>query len=404
MIFNADLHIHSKYSGGVSKYMDIPKIATEAKKKGIHIVATGDILHPLWIKQLNDAEKVDEGTFSLKGTIFVLNTEVEDNRRVHHLILFPSLSKVEEFRENMKKFSNNIDIDGRPKLHLNGEEIAQYAKDSESLIGPAHAFTPWTAMYAAYDSIHDCYGSLSSYVSFLELGLSADSSYADTIEEIRHLTYLTNSDAHSPYPNRLGREFNSFNIKEANFESIKKAILRKEGKIDLNVGFPPDNGKYNRTACISCYKQYSLTEAIMKKWKCSSCGKRIKKGVRDRVKELSSYEVPKHPDYRPPYLHLIPLSEIIAKAIGSGNNTKKVSEIWSKLIDLYGDEVKVLLEAPLNEIENNEVSKAIGLFREGKIKLIPGGGGRYGEILLEENNSKEKTNENYEKQKTIFEF
>ena len=56
------------------------------------------------------------------------------------------------------------------------------AHENGCIIGPAHAFTPWTSIYKEYDSIMDCYGKMPD---FLELGLSADSDMADTIEELR---------------------------------------------------------------------------------------------------------------------------------------------------------------------------------------------------------------------------
>ena len=102
--------------------------------------------------------------------------------------------------------------------------------------------------------------------------MSADSSYADRIEELRELTFLTNSDAHSPYPIRLAREFNRFQVEDTSFDELKAAIERKRGRRPvLNVGVPPAEGKYNESACIRCYKHYPLTEAIIRKWRCA-CG------------------------------------------------------------------------------------------------------------------------------------
>ena len=73
---------------------------------------------------------------------------------------------------------------------MGGLELATIAKDYDILIGPAHAFTPWTAMYAYHPTLDDCYGELSNYVSFVELGLSADTNYADTIHYFIIRLYL----------------------------------------------------------------------------------------------------------------------------------------------------------------------------------------------------------------------
>jgi len=402
MLVNADLHIHSKYSMATSEKMDLPTLATESRKKGIQLVATGDCLHPGWLAQIKRL-KDENGIFKLNETFFVLTVEVEDINQVHHLLIVPSISKAEELYEFMKPRSKDIDSDGRPNVRLNGEEIAEVAKAAGALIGPSHAFTPWTAMYAYHKSLGDCYGDMVDYIYFLELGLSADTSYADRISELRCLTFLTNSDAHSPYVNKLAREFNRFEMEGISFDELKMAIIREKGrKPVLNVGIPPEEGKYNESACSRCYKHYTLRESIIKSWKCS-CGGSIKKGVKDRVNELASYDEPRHPPHRPQYLHLIPLSEIIAIALGTGANTKGVSGIWNTLIERYGSEVAVLVDADIrNSGLDERVKNAIIAFRCGKVKVHPGGGGQYGRIELSETGAKNKNN--CEPQKSLFDF
>ncbi|MEW5760374.1 MAG: TIGR00375 family protein [Candidatus Thermoplasmatota archaeon] len=382
MIVNSDLHIHSRYSGGTSDDMRIAVLAREAKRKGIQLVGTGDCLHPKWLKEIMETEKIDDGTFELDGTRFVLTTEVEDNRRVHHLLIFPSVSSIEEFKKNVGKRSQSFATDGRPKMYMNGEEIANLVNDVDGLIGPCHAFTPWTGIYSAYDSISDSYGSALPYISYIELGLSADSSYADRIAELSDILFLTNSDAHSPLLIRFAREFNRFEMDKITFDGLKKAILEK--KILLNVGFPPEEGKYNESACINCFKHFKLIEAKERNWKCS-CGGRIKKGVKDRVEELANYPLPKHPKHRPPYLHIIPLGEIIGKAIGASPTSKKVEEEWCALVGFYGNEANVLVDADIDkiiEISGDKIGWAIEVFRENRIIVHPGGGGEYGRIEL----------------------
>lgn len=406
MIVNTDLHIHGRFSGGVSKNMNLKAIAEGAKQKGIELMATGDALHPVWLKEVKEMEKIDEGTFSLNGMRFVLTTEVEDIRRVHHLLIFPSISSVEDFRERTALHSSNMDRDGRPKLMMKGEEIAEVAKEVDALIGPCHAFTPWTAMYAYYDSITECYGEMTDYVSFVELGLSADTDYADRIEELRRLTFLTNSDAHSQYPDKLAREFNRFEMDAPDFASLRDVILRKSGRALLNVGLPPEEGKYNETACTRCFTHYSLHEAKTRKWRCT-CGGRIKKGVKDRVEELATDREPVHPDYRPPYLHLIPLGEIIRLAIGhSSTHTAGTKKRWEALVNRFGSEVSVLVDTPISELEGlveDNVINAIKAFREGKITVIPGGGGEYGRVVFGDDDSREKK-EKIRGQRSLFDY
>src|SRR3989344_1021763 len=110
---NADLHLHGLYSGAVSASM-IPKtIAEQAPLKGLQLLGTADILHAKWIELVKEHLKPTEDEAILEhqnGTKFILQTEVEDNNRVHHIILFPSFSKVEEVREKLKSKCKNLDF------------------------------------------------------------------------------------------------------------------------------------------------------------------------------------------------------------------------------------------------------------------------------------------------------
>jgi uncharacterized protein (TIGR00375 family) len=386
MLINADLHIHSRFSGATSEKMNIETISLKAPSKGVDVVATGDCLHSEWLKEIRQCNVIDEGTFELNGTRFILSTEVEDEKRVHHLLYFPSISAVWDFKERVKSKSKNLESDGRPNVNMSGEELANIAKDLDILIGAAHVFTPWTAMYAYHNSLRDCYGNMTEYVSFVELGLSADSDLADRIKELHRLTFLTNSDCHSPHPVRLAREFNRFEVKSATYNEIKKAILRVGGnKPVLNVGLPPQEGKYHETSCISCFTHYTLEEAQRRRWKCS-CGRRIKKGVKDRINERADFAETQHPYHRPKYIHLIPLAEIIAKAVGQHTPfTQTVNKRWNELITEFGSEIKVLIDVDIKEISRvtaPAITEAIQAFREKKVIIKPGGGGRYGIIEL----------------------
>ncbi|RLF51206.1 MAG: phosphotransferase, partial [Thermoplasmata archaeon] len=72
MQINADLHIHSRFSGATSSSMTIKKLAESAPKKGIDILATGDCLHGEWQKEIKECKKIDDGTFEKRGTRFIL--------------------------------------------------------------------------------------------------------------------------------------------------------------------------------------------------------------------------------------------------------------------------------------------------------------------------------------------
>jgi len=385
----ADLHLHGLYSGAVSSDM-VPKvIAEQAPLKGIQLLGTADILNNKWLSLLNEQLKYNNssGLFEAENGIkFILQTEVEDKNQVHHLILFPSLSKVQELRESIKKYCKDLDSEGRPKLWLSGEQIAEFCRGAECLIGFAHAFTPYFGLFSKFNSYKECYGNRWRDIHFLELGLSADTSMADRISELHELTFTSNSDAHSPWPNKLGREFNMFEIQEISFDEIKKALQRKEGrKPVLNVKFNPLEGKYHKTRCRGCLKFFEPKIAQALKWRCNECGASIKKGVDYRIEELSdcSYS----PEHRPKCLHIIPLSEIIALALNINNPwSEKVQELWKKFVKTFGSEIRILLEIEIKELNvvNEKVAKYIEYFRKNKIRYIPGGAGVYGKLLKPE--------------------
>ena len=72
MIINADLHIHSPYTKKTHEEINFNLLATNAEKKGLHLLSTGDCLHPQWIKHINQLEPVDEGTFRTAAIQMVL--------------------------------------------------------------------------------------------------------------------------------------------------------------------------------------------------------------------------------------------------------------------------------------------------------------------------------------------
>lgn len=387
MLLDCDFHIHGRYSGATSVEMNFEAISKQAALKGLHIVGTGDALHPSWLQEIKALRKFSDGIFERNNCKFIVTAEVEDERRVHHLIFLPDASSAEALRESLKKFSKDIDTQGRPRVRLNGEALAEQVFEANGILGPSHAFVPWTSIYKEYDSLKDCYGANFGKIKFLELGLSADSELADCIAELRDLTFLSNSDAHSPWPHRLGREFNRISVSELSFGAIVKALERKgENKVVLNVGLDPRLGKYHRTACINCFAHYELEEAEKLKWRCSECGGMLKKGVRDRIKELSSRETSKSPEHRAPYVRIAPLAEILCTALGCKNvYSEEIQSAWRRLVEKFRSEIAVLVDASIEEIEKESSEKIAGLidsFRSGKFEIIEGGGGKYGEIVF----------------------
>jgi PHP family Zn ribbon phosphoesterase len=104
--------------------------------------------------------------------------------------------------------------------------------------------------------------------------------------------------------------------------------------------------------------------------------------VYDRARELASGGKPcKHP----PYLHIIPLGQIIQSVEGvSSPHTKKCRSLYERFISTFGNEIDVLINVPVTEIRtiHAKTADAIDALRSGHITLHPGGGGKYGTFSL----------------------
>jgi PHP family Zn ribbon phosphoesterase len=391
-------------------------LAQGAKEKGLHLIGTGDATHPDWLQHLRKNLTLNDDILMHDSVSFIPTVEIEDNESIHHVILLPDFESVETLRKTLKPHSSNIDDEwgGRPRVRINGETLAGFVRDAGGMIGPAHAFTPFRSIFREnkHTSLKSCYGSETSHIHFLELGLSADSITADFIPDLRRLTYITSSDAHSPSPNKLGREFVRFEMKTPIFDELKLAITRKNGrKPVLNVGLDPRLGKYFLSFCSSCrrtlilqtgsespsydklniYINYQtaaeknrlLDDIHRRMVKCPADGKKLRLGVRDRAAAIGDGEI-KTPSHRPPYLHIAPLLDIIALSLEVKSSTsKRVRSLYDKMRDQFGPETLILTEAPIEGIrKNNErVAQMIEAYRSKSIGYLAGGGGRYGALI-----------------------
>ena len=63
----ADLHIHSRFSMATSKDGTMEMLDLWARKKGITLIGTGDMTHPLWRQELKEKLiPAEQGLFRLK--------------------------------------------------------------------------------------------------------------------------------------------------------------------------------------------------------------------------------------------------------------------------------------------------------------------------------------------------
>ena len=120
--------------------------------------------------------------------------------------------------------------------------------------------------------------------------------------------------------------------------------------------------------------------------KCPRCGKKMTRGVEERIEELADRPEGYVPTNAIGYRHLLPLSEIIALVSGDVNpGSTKVWDKYNMLVGKFGSEYSVMLDAPegqLRSVVGPEVSGAILRVRNDDIYVEPGYDGVYGKLDL----------------------
>jgi uncharacterized protein (TIGR00375 family) len=399
MRFIADFHIHSKYSRATSKAMEVETLAQWAKKKGIALLGTGDFTHPTYFAELRARlEPLGNGLLKLKKgdqeIRYILTTEVCNmypqggkGRRIHTLIFAPSFEVVEAIRSRLGNLGK-LSSDGRPIFTFSAKELAKMILDisSDCLIIPAHAWTPWFSIFGAnsgFDSIEECFGEMTPHIHAIETGLSSDPEMNWRLSSLDPLTLISNSDAHSP--NRLGREANAFDC-ERNYQEITEAIRKKDQrKILFTIEFFPEEGKYHYDGHRQCGVVFAPSQTKASQYLCPHCHKKLTVGVMHRVEELSDRPDGFIPKNAIPSIHLIPLEEIIAEAMGFRMGTKSVESEYERLVEKGGSEFHILLDATPDELKTyvpERILEGILRMRQGKVSILPGHDGVYGKINL----------------------
>jgi len=399
----ADLHLHSKYSRATSKQLDITHLTKWAKIKGLNLLGTGDFTHPEWFKELK-ANLKDDGTGILKsgaGMNFVLQTEVSliysqggKGRRVHVILLSPNFDVTSQINDYFMK-KGRVDYDGRPIFKIPCPELTESMKQiSDDIeIIPAHIWTPWFGLLGSmsgFNSVEEAFQDQTKHIHSLETGLSSDPAMNWRLSSLDNYSLISNSDSHSFWPWRIGREANIFDIK-LTYKDLIKALRTKDGFVET-IEVDPAYGKYHYDGHRNCQVCLSPKESIKVKDICPKCGKPLTIGVEHRVEELADREEGFKLKGAVPFKKIIPLSEILSKIVGAAVATKKVWAEFNKLVDHFGSSFNVLLEASdeeLNKVTSPEITEKIIKNRLGEINIQPGYDGEYGYPVFSESDKKE---------------
>lgn len=420
MIIIADFHIHSRFSRATSKNMNLINLAQFCNIKGINLIGTGDFTHPKWLNELKDGlrDSNKNGLYRLSHniknpTLFILSSEVctvfnheNDVKKIHHVILTPSIEDAELLNDKLSKYGN-LNTDGRPILNLSPPHLTEIVLESSNrnIIFPAHAWTPWYGMFGSksgFDDFEECYQDKSDKIFALETGLSSDPLMNWRLSKLDRLTLLSNSDSHSAWPWRIGREANVFDLNEPSYIEIFEAIKNKEKKkFKFTIETNPAYGKYHWSGHRKCGISMPAKKAISHGNICPICRKEFTLGVDQRVEKLADREFGYRPSDPIDFVYLLPLSEIIAHTLGIENlGHAKIWQIYNTLIEKFGNEYSVLLNAKKREISqtaDENIAEIIVGIRNNNVKVIPGYDGVYGKIEFPITNDFKETNSEREK-------
>ena len=407
----ADLHIHSRFSMATSKEGTPENLDFWARKKGISLIGTGDFTHPVWREELKE-RLVSEGNglyrlrdayvkeesrkFPGEGTRFVVSGEISSiykkngkTRKVHNVILLPSLEAADAMAQRLEKIGN-IHSDGRPILGLDSHDLLEMMLDvcPEGILIPAHIWTPHFSVLGAksgFDSVEECFEELAPYIHALETGLSSDPAMNWRISKLDRYQLVSNSDAHSP--SKLGREANLLDI-DCSYEGLYRAIQTGEG-LEGTVEFFPEEGKYHFDGHRKCGVSLSPVEAERLGGICPVCGKKLTMGVDHRVEQLADRAEGFVKKDGKKYESLVPLPEVISACMGYSTASKKVQGCFEQMIQTLGTEFDILRNVPSEDIKScagERIAEGIENVRTGNVKRIPGYDGEYGKIQLFDEN------------------
>ena len=407
----ADLHIHSRFSMATSKEGTPENLDFWARKKGISLIGTGDFTHPVWREELKE-RLVSEGNglyrlrdeyvkeesrkFPGEGTRFVVSGEISSiykkngkTRKVHNVILLPSLEAADAMAQRLEKIGN-IHSDGRPILGLDSHDLLEMMLDvcPEGILIPAHIWTPHFSVLGAksgFDSVEECFEELAPYIHALETGLSSDPAMNWRISKLDRYQLVSNSDAHSP--SKLGREANLLDI-DCSYEGLYRAIQTGEG-LEGTVEFFPEEGKYHFDGYRKCGVSLSPVEAERLGGICPVCGKKLTMGVDHRVEQLADRAEGFVKKDGKKYESLVPLPEVISTCMGYSAASKKVQGCFEQMIQTLGTEFDILRNVPSEDIKScagERIAEGIENVRTGNVKRIPGYDGEYGKIELFDEN------------------
>ena len=390
----ADLHLHSRFSRACSKSITLPELAKWAGIKGINLLGTGDFTHPEWLKEIkneliekNGLYYFQDFPFILSGEISLIYTHNNKGRRIHLVVLVPSLEVADKINSYLDT-KGRRDYDGRPIFNISCEDFVkdmmEISNDIEII--PGHIWTPWFGLFGSmsgFDSLKEAFGSQISHIHAIETGMSSDPAMNWLIKELGDKAIISFSDAHSFWPFRLGREATIFQ-KVGSYKEIINQIRNKS--FIATIETDPAYGKYHWDGHRNCSFSSSPEKSKELEGKCPVCKRNLTIGVENRVLQLATNPENYKPSNAKPFYILLPLHEVVALFLGTSDlSNKRVWSLYNGLIATFSNEFNILLKAKKEDLVKVVDYKLVDLIlknREGKIKIQPGYDGIYGKAVM----------------------
>jgi PHP family Zn ribbon phosphoesterase len=197
---------------------------------------------------------------------------------------------------------------------------------------------------------------------------------------------MSSSDPHSPDVWRLGRECNAFELSSTpTYNEIWNQVHNKQMLYTVEVA--PEYGKYHNDGCSQHGINWSPTEALAHKNRCTGPDGRmppheLNLGVAHRIEQIADRPEGYRPSTYVPFKTYIPLYEIISFAMGRGTlNNKTTAKEQDQILSKLGTELHVLENADVTELSrvcSQTIVDAIMSVRNGTVKYRPGADGEYG--------------------------
>ncbi|MBU1135315.1 MAG: hypothetical protein KKG13_02240 [Nanoarchaeota archaeon] len=294
--------------------------------------------------------------------------------------------------------------------NLEVEEDNSYVSEFASV---HNCWTPWFSLFGSksgFDTVEECFQDQTKHIFALETGLSSDPAMNWRLSSLDKYALISNSDSHSFWPWRIGREANVFEMKDLTYRNFINVMKEKDPNSFLHtIEVSPSYGKYHLDGHRECGVCLEPKETKKVNDTCPVCKRPLTIGVLYRVEELADREEGYIPRNKIPFKTLIPLSEIIGARMGIEQlYSKRIWGVFQKLIDKFGSEYNILLNTSFDQLKQvvpEDIAKAIVDIRENKVEITPGFDGVYGYPAFDKNDVKPIVRkESTTGQKSIMDF